>query len=287
MLIDFRVRPPFKSFLKLDIFANASWRNHEQKGNRSRREWCASFEKPCMEAFMDEFEANGTTLGVVMGRRNIGGGTFGQGNVTPEDLYELMNAYPGKFVGMGGFDVAQPDLLKDVEHSVKELGMRGVCIEPTWSDKIYYADDPFLFDLYQCCDELNVPVCITMSFRQGPSIKYADPMQIEGVARKFPNLKIIIPHAGWPFFINSMAIQAAYPNVYMIPDVYLYPEFMPLREDYVRFSNVATPGQVLYASSYPVRSMGQALRLWRQMAWFADTLEKTLYGNAAKLLGLE
>ena len=47
-----------------------------------------------MEAFMDEFEANGTTLGVVMGRRNIGGGTFGQGNVTPEDLYELMNAYP-------------------------------------------------------------------------------------------------------------------------------------------------------------------------------------------------
>lgn len=46
MLIDFRVRPPFKSFLKLDIFANASWRNHEQKGIRSGREWCASQKNP-------------------------------------------------------------------------------------------------------------------------------------------------------------------------------------------------------------------------------------------------
>ena len=51
MMIDFRVRPPYKAFLKLDIFANPSWKG-VQKGIRSGREGCPSFENPCMERFI-------------------------------------------------------------------------------------------------------------------------------------------------------------------------------------------------------------------------------------------
>lgn len=254
MLIDFRVRPPFKGFLDLDIFANESWKSPKQKGIRTGRELCPSFITPNMDLFMEEFDSVGTTVGVVMGRRNATGDTMGAGNVTPDEIYELMNLYPGRFIGMGGFDVLDANLLKDVERSVRELGMKGVCIEPSWSSEPLYADDPRLDDLYQLCAELGVPVAITLSFRLGPDISYADPIQLDHVASRFPQLKIICPHAGWPHFANTMAVTAKHKTIYMIPDVYLYPPFMPFREDYVRFSDAATPDQILYASTYPVRN---------------------------------
>ncbi len=286
MMIDFRVRPPYKAFLKLDIFANPSWKG-VQKGIRSGREGCPSFENPCMERFMEEFNEAGTTIGVVMGRRNGTKDTMGQGNVTPDDIYDFINEYPDRFVGMGGFDVLDPGLLKDVERSVKELGLRGVCIEPSWSARPLFADDPFLDDLYQLCTELRVPVAITLSFRLGPDISYADPLQLERVAQKFPDLDIICPHAGWPYFDHTMAVMARYKNIFMIPDVYVYPTFMPFREDFVRFCDVATPDQILYASTYPVRSFAQAKREWCALPWSGQTLEKTMYANAARILHLD
>lgn len=81
------------------------------------------------------------------------------------------------------------------------------------------------------------------------------------------------------------AVSFKYPNLYWVPDFFFYLPFMP-SVDVMPAFNTALKRQVLFASSYPVRGLEEAVRLWKEKAWNEDALQLSLYGNAARLLKL-
>ena len=76
---------------------------------------------------------------------------------------------------------------------------------------------------------------------------------------KYPSLKIVVPHGCWPHVHKALALAIRCPNVYLMPDCYLYIHNFPLSEEYVIAANTYLKYRILYASSYPVRSLEQAL----------------------------
>ena len=188
--------------------------------------------------------------------------------------------------GVAALDALDPAAPKIAERSVRELGMRGISIEPGWCSEPCYCDDPRLDPVYETAESLGVFVMITMSYLLGPDLSYSDPLRLEHVVSRYRNTPFLIPHACWPHFISMAAVSFKYPNLYWVPDFFFYLPFMP-SVDVMPAFNTALKKQVLFASSYPVRGLEEAVRRWKEKAWEPEALELSLSGNAARLLNLK
>lgn len=283
MLIDFRVRPPFKSFLGSFLYRprnpDAAPQNIPplQIGLKPYR----SFTEQSMSAFWEEFERAGIDLGVVMGR--TAPPEFG--SIPNEDVAELVATNPKKLIGfgsVGGTDIATS--LAAIDRIVA-LGLRGVAM-----DNGYWAmheDDPRLFPVYEKIQQAGLILSLTSSMFIGADMSYCMPVHLQRVARRFPDLPILVPHGGWPWTTEMCAVAFQCSNVYLVMDFYMHVPNMPGAEQYLRSANYFLSHRILYGSSYPVWSLEQSVEQFRALAFANDEIrQRCMGGNAARLLGL-
>ena len=284
MIIDFRIRPPFKEFLSMGPFdVRASGFDPQYPGQMYGYIPPRSVTTRALSVFMDEMDAAGIDYAVVCGRASTSSSSFSKGYVGPDVLYELVNLYKGRLFGVAALDALDPMAPKIAERSVRELGMRGISIEPGWCSEPCYCDDPRLEPIYETAESLGIFVMITMSYLIGSDLSYSDPMRLEHVLSRHKGTAFLVPHACWPHYSSMAAVSFKYPNLYWVPDFFFYLPFMP-SVDVMPAFNTALKRQVLFASSYPVRGLEEAVRLWKEKAWDEEALQLSLYGNAARLL---
>lgn len=281
MIIDFRVRPPYKGYLTTFNFRKAAPPADPTKENIfsiGKRPNVSALEGS-IELFMREMDATGTERAVIMGRK-----ADSYGMVDNNEILELSRAYPGRFIPFAGANPNLPGMVEEIEHFAG-LGFRGVGLDAGWLGNPLYYDDPIFDPIYAKCQELGLIASLTSSFMLGPDLSYSDPDPIQRVAQKYPNLNIIVPHGCWPHVHKALALAIRCPNVWLVPDCYLYIHNFPLSEEYVIAANTYLKYRILYASSYPVRSLEQALEGWKGRAFTDEALRNTLHDNAARLLG--
>lgn len=80
-------------------------------------------------------------------------------------------------------------------------------------------DDPMLDKYFALAAELNVPVAIHMAgggLADEPKfrVRFGDPLFLEEVLIRHPNLRVNIMHAGLPFLESTVALMRRYPQVY-------------------------------------------------------------------------
>lgn len=283
MLIDFRVRPPYKSFTELHIFRP---RDPEPdpvtaKGFQLDLPPYRSRDELSMEAFIEEMDAAGIDVGVVMGRH----APPAAGSVPNDEVAELVELYPGRFVGFGSVDVTDvPRALTEIARCV-DLGLRGIAFDNGYYP--LYDDDESLLPVYERCEELGMIASITSSPFLGPDLSYCDPVHLQRVAARFPGLRIVVPHGGWPFVTQICGVAYRHTNVYLVPDLYLNLPRTPGSLEYVDAAHSFLSRRLLYASSYPVRPMGLSLDQFRALPFESEDLRSRCLGqNAADLLGL-
>lgn len=84
----------------------------------------------------------------------------------------------------------------------------------------YPLNDPACFPLFELAQRYDIPVFFHTGFG-GPNpppkfrIALSDPLLLEDVAIRFPKLKIIIMHMGWPFYDHALYMLWTYENVYL------------------------------------------------------------------------
>ena len=281
MLIDFRVRPPFKSHMETCVFNGGPIPGVPVKQSifDIGKERVPSKEARSIEMFMEEMDATGTTRAVIMGRK-----ADDYGSVNNDDSAELAAKYPGRFIPFAGINPGLPGQVEEIERCAR-MGFRGIGLDCGWLRQPMYIDDARVDPIYEKCQELGLIASITCSFMLGPDMTYSDPDAIMRVAARFPDLKIVVPHGCWPHVHKALAMAIRCPNVWLVPDCYLYIHNFPLSEEYVIAANTYLKYRILYASSYPVRSLEQALEGWRGRAFTDEALRNTLHDNAARLLG--
>ena len=285
MIVDFRVRPPFKSFTKLRIYNPRPLNPDPVTASPlfTNMEPYRSYEESSIDAFMEELDEAGIDVAVVMGRK--AGGPHG--SVPYEELVELRDLFPGRFVCFGGLYGANvEEALEDIDRCV-DLGFKGAALDNGWSEPPMYDDDERLFPIYEKCAERGLIVSLTSSIYLGSDVSYCMPVHIHRVAQRFPELTIVVPHAGFPWAAVMCGVAFQRPNLYLIPDIYVNVPNLPGCDDYFRAANGFLNHRVLYASSYPVRPLGQSIRSFKSLPFDNDELRnRCLGGNAARLLGL-
>jgi len=162
------------------------------------------------------------------------------------------------------------------------LGFKAINIEPGFGEPALHADDPLLYPIYEACQSLNVPVCL-MTGPTTPNFDFNNPNAVARLARHYPNLKIICFHGYYPFVNEVIGAAFLYPNIYLVPDMYI---FQPGSKLYVEAANSFLSEQLLFGSSYPFRAMKQSVDDFAALGFNDNILDKVFYENAKRILSL-
>ena len=102
----------------------------------------------------------------------------------------------------------------ELEYWVKEKGAK---IFKFYPPEDTYINDPDLWPFYKKAEELGIVLDIHTGFCWVPpgKSKYALPIQIDDVARDFPELRIVAFHMGYPYCDDLNMVALGHPNVYL------------------------------------------------------------------------
>jgi hypothetical protein len=146
--------------------------------------------------------------------------------VSIEGLLEMVDESDGRIVPGVGYDPHRiTESLERIERAVEDHDFKYV-----WFHPMTYGlrpDDEKCYPLYAKCVELDVPV----SFQTGHSAEPlpsepGHPMYADEVAMDFPELTMVLTHAGWPWTREWCSMLWRHPNVYGNIGAY-YPSFLP------------------------------------------------------------
>ncbi len=231
-----------------------------------------------MPLFIEEMDEAGITKAVVPLRR-----AFGHKN---EDLLSLLAEYPGRFIGAPCLDPYLP-LAKSLEE-LQEYVLEGPCsvimMEPGKCQEPMQANDRRIWPIYERCQEKQIPVLLSFGGFIPPALNYNEPYRIEEIAVAFPDLKLVVCHAGWPFVQEMIHVAYFRKNVYLVPDMYMVN--CAGAQDYIAAANYMLQDKIILGSAYPILSMKENVAYVRSKVR-AEVWSKISYQNAARVLGLE
>jgi predicted TIM-barrel fold metal-dependent hydrolase len=278
MIFDMRLRPPYGSWLNNRIYTYTGYYPSHQGYPRPR----SALDKS-IDLLIQEMDESGITCGLIPGRSsNV------WGDVDNQDIVELSRKYPGRFYGLWGLNAGKPKRsAREITTAIQQPGIVGVALEPTLdTGGPIKIDDATLNPIYEAAQSARVPLSISISGMMGPDLSYADPIAIQRVAVRFPDLKIIVSHGAWPWARELVAIAYFCLNVYVSPDQYLNTPNMPGSEAFIQAANVYLGSRLMWGSSYPSRPLRESVEDFKKTAIPAETQQKILYDNAAELFGV-
>jgi len=125
----------------------------------------------------------------------------------PDRFMYQPNVSPIKFKGV-------KNTIWELEYWVKE---RGAKIFKFYPPEDTYMNDEDLWPFYAKAEELGIVLDIHTGFCWVPpgKSKYALPLQLDDVARDFPELKIVAFHMGYPYCDDLNMVAMGHPNVYV------------------------------------------------------------------------
>jgi len=148
----------------------------------------------------------------------IGAGRWlGDLSPTNDDVLRAMDRYPDRIIGMGVIRLGKDD--DGIVDRLYAAGFRG--LKTTRPTKNY--DDPAFDPIYERAEQLKMPFLFHTGFilptehdkRDDVSSDRMRPVLLDRVARRYPELPIIIAHLGMPWHAEAAEMARFHPNVYV------------------------------------------------------------------------
>ena len=280
-VFDFRIRPPYKSFLQCDFFNYTSSPFHWHSAPPS------SFKEKSFPTLKKEVAAAGVVQAAVWGRTTHDPAM----SSTNEDVAAVLKEHGDLFVaGFGGMCPQAGrigETLTEIERCMTKLGLKGMTLEPSYGMRpLTTADDAILYPAYECLQGFGGILALTVSRGSPPTqtLMHSNPEQVDRVARDFPKMPIVISHAFWPWVQQSCGLAFRRPNVYLLPD--LYGMGMPGTTEWVEATNTHLQDRMLFGSAYPYLGVQEMVSSYMKLPYTDAVREKVMYANARRLLGI-
>ncbi|MFV2043968.1 MAG: amidohydrolase family protein [Anaerolineales bacterium] len=150
----------------------------------------------------------------------------------------LVQRYPEKFIGFGAVNPryrGTEAAVKEVERLADDLKLTGLKLYPMYD--LYSPDDrDLVFPVFAKALELGIPVMVhqASSPARFAPLEWGRPYLLDAVGREFPDLKVIVAHAGLPWLDECVVLVERHPNFHM--DV-SFTNSLLTREEMFRFLN--------------------------------------------------
>lgn len=139
-----------------------------------------------------------------------------------DDLANLVNKYPKKYIGLGSLPMQDPELAVQELFRIRELGLKGIQVGSNIEDK--NLNEPDFYPVWEACEKLGLAVLVHPWNMMGKKNmkKYWLPwlvgmpaetsramcsMIFGGIFDKFPNLRVNFCHASGSFLSTIGRIE--------------------------------------------------------------------------------
>lgn len=203
---------------------------------------------------------------------------------------ELVRQYPDRFAGVCAVDPRDGQLaLQEMDRAVRDLGLRGLNLGPSFLG--IAISDRLLYPFYARCSELGIPVSIHIGthFSATHPLHLGNPVQLDEIACRFPELRIVGMHGGWPWVLEAIAVARRHPNVYLEYGA-IAPKYFAVPgsgwEPVLQFANSVLQDQVFFATDWPTFPFVRAIREHSVLPWKPEARSKIFSENITKLYTL-
>ena len=293
MIIDFRVRPPYRDFCSMGaLFAPRQEDLRTGLIFDQPTEGWGSRDQLSFKTFLHEMDDSGVDKAVAWGRQVVAPADprqhFIAGSVSNDVVGQLIGEHGDRFFGFAGIETSDiPSALVELERCAN-LGLRGISLENPFASPPRYDDDEELYPLYAKASELGLICGLTLSGLIGPDLSYSDPVHLQRAALYFPQLTFVVSHGGWPHVLPMLAVALQCPNVYVCPDIYSSMPHMPGGDLYIDAANAGLWPRMLFGSGYPSRPIQEGVHAAKNAHWSSDKIRNAVMsGNARELLNLD
>ena len=225
-----------------------------------------------MPEFVDHMVAGGVQRGVVCG-----------GSIDDNDhLIDIMRSPQGdRFYYIAGI---HPNYgirrnLEELERC-REAGFLGVNVSPyIWGVP---ANAGLLFPVYAYCEQHEMVAIVhgSLHYNRFQSMWLGDPQYMDEIAINFPELKLVVSHAGNGFGVLALAVAQKHPNIFLEFSA-LWPRYLP--EATIQAVNTYLSDRCLFGTDYPLVEFEQALAAWDAVLR-PEIKERFFGGNATRCL---
>jgi predicted TIM-barrel fold metal-dependent hydrolase len=173
-----------------------------------------------------------------------------------------------------------------IRRDYERYGIRATSVFPAGTFPQVPIDDPKMYPIYATCVELGIPIFVCAGI-PGPRVPFApqEVSRIDVVMFDFPDLVFITRHGCEPWEDLAVKLMLKWPNLYYSTSAFA-PKYYP--KAIIDYANSRGADKVLYAGYFP---MGLSLeRIFSELPKVPlrdEVWPKFLYGNAARILGLE
>lgn len=211
--------------------------------------------------------------------------------VSNEEIRQLVDAAPDKFIGFGGVDPLDPEAPDKLQDAFTRLNLKGLNLHTGRHHLL--PSDPRMEPIYEICERYHKPIMFHagLSWEPDTQTSYCTPLAFEIVAEKHPKLKICMGHFGWPWVRETAMLMLKYPNVYADTGA-LY--FDNAREFYTQTFTRDIPitwidrslrHQVMFGSNNPRFEQIRMAQAIGELGFRDSTLELIRGGNALEFIG--
>lgn len=218
------------------------------------------------------------------------------GLVVPNELVARYVAqHPEKLIGFACIDPTEPDYLDQMHHAFETFGLRGLKLAPVYQN--CHPMDDRLQPVYTYCEQNHLPIVFHQgaTFPRRAPLKYALPIQLEEVALRHPDLRLVIAHMGHPWIDDTVVLIRKQPSVYAdISALHYRPwQFYNALISAIEYGAV---NKLLFGSDYPFTTPADSLKALRNVNHIIghsglpripdDVIFELCEANTVELLGL-
>jgi predicted TIM-barrel fold metal-dependent hydrolase len=133
-----------------------------------------------------------------------------------DDTYvaEQVAAHPRERIGFLSLDPTQPGWEDELREGHRTLGLRGIKLMPMYAG--FLPQDERLDPLWRYATDHALPVLLhtgTTFIAQAP-LECTLPRHLDAVARRFPEVRIVMAHLGHPYEGEAIVVARKHPHVY-------------------------------------------------------------------------
>ncbi len=215
-----------------------------------------------------------------------------------EDQYvaDYVSAHPDSLIGFLSVDPTQKDWEKELYVGHQELGLKGIKLLPMYAG--FMPDDSMLDPLWSYADQHALPVLLHTgtTFVSQALLAYTLPRNLDPVAIRYPEVKIILAHLSHPYEAECVAVIRKHPNVYAdISALHYRP--LQLHNSLMLVQEYGVWDKVLFGTDYPFTTVNETLAGLRNLNRMLDgtalprlnesKIEKMISRKTLSILGLE
>ncbi|MFA9480033.1 amidohydrolase family protein [Phycisphaerales bacterium AB-hyl4] len=215
--------------------------------------------------------------------------------VDDDYVADYVARHPDRVLGYLSVDPTQDGYEKDMRRGHEELGLCGIKLLPMYAG--FEPQDDRLDPLWRYAARHRLPVLLhtgTTFIRQAP-LHCTLPRHIDAVARRHPDVTIVMAHLGHPYEGECVAVIRKHPNVYADISALHY-RLYQLYNSLMLVQEYGVWNKLLFGSDYPFTTVNASIEGLRHLNDMVEgtslprldekQIEALIHRDSLHLLGL-